>query len=307
MSRSRTLVLLNPTAGSGRAGRIWEELCRSVPELASAERIAAASAELARSELREALASGDVDRLIAIGGDGTAHMAINGLLGVKGAAERTSFGLVPAGTGSDFARHLGLPKKPRAAVRRVLQSEPVPVDAIAVEREAAEGGGAATLYSLNIASAGLSGAVDEEVNASAEHGSYLLATIRGLLRFEPRPARVIADGEVVLDGPFFLAAMANGSHFGNGMKVAPDAVIDDGWLELVLVPPVPLWKMPWLLPQFLVGRHVRLPEVLVRRVREVRIEPSAGFHPYDLDGETLEASPATFRVLPGALRLLGRR
>lgn len=302
----RVLVLLNPNAGGGRSRRVWHGLqarWRGLTGL-DPERLdllAEPTASTARELLREQLSSGAYGTLVAVGGDGTAHSAINGLL-EAGAGQAVDFALVPAGTGSDFARGLGLPVRGRdRAARSLARAFRAPrraIDAISVEVDGGE-----RRYCLNIASAGLSGAVDEVVNASAERGSYLLATVRALLHFEPRPARIWADGEPIFDGPFFLAAMANGRYFGKGMKVAPAARIDDGALDLVLVPPVPLWQMPWRLPLFLGGHHVRMRRVLVRRVREVRIEPQGDFYPYDLDGETLAPGPVTVRVLPRALRL----
>ncbi|MEM8997425.1 MAG: diacylglycerol kinase family lipid kinase, partial [Acidobacteriota bacterium] len=82
------------------------------------------------------------------------------------------------------------------------------------------------------------------------------------------------------------------------------AVVDDGLLDVVCVDPVPRWQLPLRMAQFVTGRHVGLPQVEVRRGREVRVAPPADFFPFDLDGETLDAGPATIRVLPNALRVV---
>jgi diacylglycerol kinase family enzyme len=260
-----------------------------------------AGAPAALEQLGERLSSGRFERLLAIGGDGTAHLAVNALL-AGGHGDRVDVGLVPAGTGSDFARTLKLPRSPEAAMARVLEASPRPSDAIEVDLETP--GGNVRRYGLNVASAGLSGAAVAAVNAKEGRGSYLKETIKTLCRHRPRACRVVVDGELLIDAPFFLVAMANGRFFGKGMPVAPAARIDDGLLDVVLVRPMPGWQVPFRLHLLLTGGHVRLPNVTVKHAREVRFEPPAGFFPYEIDGETVPAVPATFRVAPGALRLM---
>ncbi|MEM1206662.1 MAG: diacylglycerol kinase family protein [Acidobacteriota bacterium] len=307
----QTLVLLNVAAGGGRAGRIWRSLERH-PHGGGVELLTPGSVRETRALLADRLTDSDVDRLVAIGGDGTAHLAVDALLRA-GRGDDVAFGLVPAGTGSDFARGVGLPKRPADAFALALghgsgRQGPRPVDVVEIETDDGH-----RRFCLNIASAGLSGAVDEAVDEARLRGggSYLAATVATLLRYGAVPYRVEVDGAAVHDGDLFLVAMANGRYFGRGMRVAPDAEVDDGLLDVVIVPPIPKWQMPWRLPAFLSGRHVRWPEVKTFRGREIRLVPGqshvrgSGSPPFDLDGETHPAAPATFRVLPGALRLQG--
>ncbi len=311
VTMEETVVMVNPAAGGGRAGRTWKHLVAAVPEIAAAQRIGGGSAEDAGAELAAALAGG-VRRLIAIGGDGTAHLAANALL-ASGAGERVAFGLVGAGTGSDLARGLGLPRQPEAALRRALAAAPRPIDAIEVKTDAGDG-----CYAVNTATAGLSGEVVVATNANPRRGqlSYLAATVKGVLRYRPSACRVEVDGEELFDGDFFLAAVANGPYFGNGMHLAPEARHDDGLLDVVVVPTVPLWHLPYRLPQFLTGRHLKLPIVRFARARRIRFEPrpagprqaepgaARDLPPYEVDGESLPYGPAELRILPRALRVL---
>lgn len=290
---SRVLFVCNPAAGGGKATAIKKRIERIRP---GETWIEGKTADEAGDLLRRALEDPDVSRVVTVGGDGTVHGVAEVLL-ESGLAQRVALAVVPAGTGSDFARGLGIPGRPAEALRRALEHEPRPIDAIAVETDSGR-----RTFCLNIASAGLSGAVDTAVNATERHGSYLWTTVKAVLGYRPVSCRVLADGKELVDGPFFVVAMANGRYFGKGMKVAPDAEVDDGLLDVVAVPPVPKWQLPLRLPQFLFGLHVRMPEVSVVRAKEVRIEPPDGFFPYDLDGETLDAEPATFRVLAGALK-----
>lgn len=296
---SQTVVMVNPIAGGGRADRLWGRLLEAAPELGEAHLVRGATAEASRAELTTRLESG-AQRVIVIGGDGTASLVVDTLL-VEGYGDRVDLGLVPAGTGSDLARSLGLPRNPVAALQRVLEAEPRTIDALRVETASGE-----RRYAVNTTSAGMSGAVAPRVNANSRRGrlSYLANTLVALWRYRPVPCRLELDGESFYDGEFFLAAFVNGRYFGNGMPIAPEARLDDGLIDVVLIPPVPLWHLPYRLPQFLTGRHVHLDFVICRRAERIRLEPAAGFPPFEIDGECLESGPAEIRILPGALRIL---
>lgn len=304
-SLAGTLFLVNPAAGGGRGGRRWRRLRETFPELDGARVLMASDDASARRELRDAFEAGGVDRLIAVGGDGTAHLAANVLLAAEDdgvlEASRVPFGLVPAGTGSDLSRHLGLPGRPAKALRQVLVATPKPLDAMVLEADDGR-----REFVLNIASGGLSGSVVQAIDANPRRGqlSYLQSTVQGLLKYRPAGCRVHIDGRAVERDEFLVVAVANGQFFGRGMKVAPGARSDDGRLEVVLIAPVPSWKLPWLLPQFLVGRHVHHPAVQVHPATRVRLEPEPGFRPFELDGEVFDAAAVELSIRPSALRVL---
>lgn len=300
-----TLVLHNPLAGGGRSAEVWQRLLRRVPDLADAEPVRAASAGGALEALVQRLGEDDVEKAFALGGDGTVHMLVNGLM--RAGRYDVAFGVVPAGSGSDFARHVGLPLDSEPALRHVLAADPAsarPIDVIEVETAAGR-----RRYSINIASAGLSGAVNRAVERArrareGRGGGYVWPTLQTLFRYRHVECTIHVDGEPFHEGPMWLVAMANCSSFGSNMKVAPDAVDDDGLLDVVFVPPVPKWQLPLRLPQFITGRHVHADFVRTTRAREVVVRPRGDFLPYDLDGESMEAEPATFRILPKKLRVL---
>lgn len=295
----RTVIYVNPAAGGGRAGRVWAELEAAMPEVARARLVLAGDPRAASAELNVALGE-PIDRVIALGGDGTLHVVANRLL-ETGCADRVALGLVPAGTGSDVARLLGLPRDPAEALRRALGDTPRPLDAIAVATAGGE-----RRYVVNVFSAGISGLVGPAVNAIPDRGpaAYLVATLSALLRYQPATGRVLVDGEPLYRGPFFLVAVANGVYFGKGMKVAPLARLDDGLADVVVIGEVPRWQLPLRLLQFLTGRHLGLPFVHFKRGKTARLEPESPLGPLDLDGENVPASAADFTVLPAALRIL---
>lgn len=294
----RLAVLVNPAAGGGRAAEVWKRLLDGAPEFAGARLILAADRESARLRLDEALA--EVDAVVALGGDGTAHLVANRIL-EAGLGERVALGLIPAGSGSDFARCLGLARRPSDCWRRIRAAAPRAIDILELRTDAGS-----RRFAVNFASAGVSGFVAERVNALAGRGrlTYLLGTIRALLSYAPVPCRVLVDGEELCDGGFFVVAVGNGRSLGRGMRLAPRASIDDGLADVVLVPPFPLWKIPLRIPSIYTGRHLRWRGVRLVRGTNVRLEPRGEMAPFDVDGETLASGPATVRVLPRAIRVL---
>lgn len=293
------LFLVNPAAGSGRGAEVWRGLAGSHPELRAARVCLESEPAAARTTVTAALQRG-ARALVAVGGDGTVHHAANALLHA-GLAGRVPLGIVPAGTGSDLARTLGVPASPSDALALALAGEARPLDAIEVRV-----GGAAPRWVVNSASAGLSGVVVEAVAALPRRRatSYVSATVRALASYRPLPCRVAVDGEPFYEGPAFLWAATNGPTFGKGMRVAPHARVDDGLAEVVVVGDVPRWLLPLRLPQLLLGRHLGLPKVHYRRARRVRWEPLVPFPPFELDGEALANEAAELAVMPGALRVL---
>jgi diacylglycerol kinase (ATP) len=308
-------VLINPGAGGGRARRIWERLRREVPRLARLRRIDRAgldgpggvilepTPEAAEEALLEVLEAG-VDRLLVIGGDGTFSLAAD-VLALAGAGSRVTLGLVPAGTGSDLARTLDLPRDPLESARRALDGAPRPIDALELAFDDGR-----RRFAVNVVSAGVSSGVVERINALESRGkaAYLTEAVKALLAYRPASCRVTidgADGEPWHEGPLLLVAVANGTSFGGGMRIAPRAEVDDGLADLVLAPRVPGWQIPILLPRLYLGRHLSSRYVHYRRARTVRIEPAEGFPRLDLDGDSWAPGAVTIRVRSGALRVAG--
>lgn len=295
-----TVFMVNPASGGGRGERRWRRLQSEFPALSTARVIKGGSAEQAARLLRQEVEAGDVERVISVGGDGTAHLVANTLLSIAEPSP-VALGLVPAGTGSDLARHLALPRHRSRALRHALTVEPRPFDAIALRTDDGR-----ARYSINIASGGLSGTVVEALSGNPRRGqlSYLQATMTALMGYRSFSCRVLVDSEEVYDQGLFLVAIANGEFFGKGMRVAPRADTGDGQLDVVIVPPVERWKFPWRLPQFLLGRHLGWPGVVHRRARRIRLEPSTDFPPYELDGEFFATAAMDLEVCPGALQML---
>ena len=308
---SGTLVVVNRGAGGGRGGATWDRISAGLPALAGARVISRPGVEAALAELGAALDAGGasgVDRVVAVGGDGTLSRVADLLLSRSGGgAVEVPLGIVPAGTGSDLAKALGLPQDPRGALERSLARPGDPAAARTVDALEIAAAGGARRFAVNVVSAGVSGEVDEAVAALPRRGqaTYLAATLRALARYRSARCRIAVDGEPWYEGDLLLLAVANGPTFGRGMRIAPHAEVDDGEADVVLVPRLPGWQVPIQLPKLYRGTHLASRYVRWRRGRTVDLEPlDERMPPLDVDGDPWPASAVRITVRPGALRVL---
>lgn len=235
--------------------------------------------------------------LVVVGGDGMVHLAANAL-----AHTSIPLGIIPAGTGNDAARGLGLDHQDAsAAVEHFIQrcqQPPRTVDLGRIGRD-----GQDPVWFMGAFSAGFDALVNERANGWRwPHGPmrYNLAILRELAFLKPLNYAVRVDG-VVRQQPALLIAVSNGISFGGGMKITPDAEYDDGWLDLFVVSPVPRRTFLRIFPLVFSGRHTDHPAVSIERVREVVFNaPTLVAY---ADGERMGALPALVSVDPGALQL----
>ena len=302
---SRTVVVVNPWAAGGRVGRDLAGLRRAVEaRLGAVELVQTTEAGGGAARAREA-ALGGAARVLSLGGDGTHHEVVNGLM--EAGRPDVIFGVLPVGTGGDFRRTLGVGDLMGALVaiaerpaRRVDLGHATFVD---------DGGAERTRWFLNLASCGMSGLVDRLVNTSSKAlggtASFLLGTLRATARYEPARARVEVDGALLGELDVTVIAVGNGRYAGGGMHFCPHAALDDGALDVVVVPHARLPRQLARLPALYRGTLERVPGALRARGAEVRVTCLRGTAWLDLDGEAPGRAPVTFRVEPKALTLAG--
>jgi YegS/Rv2252/BmrU family lipid kinase len=255
---------------------------------------------------REGVRAG-VERLIVAGGDGTVSEAASGVLGAE-LGDYVQFGVLPLGTGGDFARNLHIPKRLDQALEVLAAGKSRRIDAGRIRyRDAASN--TVTGYFINVASFGISGMIDRLVNQAPKvfggMASFLIGTLKGLARHRSEHVTLRVDGEIVHDGPLLLATAANGGYFGGGMLVAPRAELDDGWLDVVVIPDLPKWRLLAKLPLIYSGAHLDDPNVGFFRGRHIAAEAREGSILLDVDGECPGSLPAQFEVIPKALEVIG--
>ncbi|MCX6500326.1 MAG: YegS/Rv2252/BmrU family lipid kinase [Arthrobacter sp.] len=295
-------LAVNPSASFGRgqpAGREAAECFRAAG--ADVRLLCEDSYESLSRAVDKALVDG-VDALVVVGGDGMVHLAVNALAGSGRAFGETPLGIIPSGTGNDMARALGLPRHDiPAAAARILAA--LPSGGRMIDAGRVRSGGR-THWFAGVVSAGFDAAVNERANAWRRPrgmARYNLAMLRELATFGAIEYTVTADGERWQQGAM-LISVANGQSIGGGMKVVPDAVLDDGYLDLFIVRPLSRLRFLAVFPKVFSGRHVGHPAVEIRRVRQVELE-AEGVVAY-ADGERIGPLPLTIDVVPGALRVL---
>ena len=283
-------AILNPTAGSTQQ----QVLQAALEELAIDQWRTQGPGDA--TDRAAAAAAADYDRVIAMGGDGTIHEVVNGLMTVDAPP---TLGIVPLGTGNDLARTLALPTDPLEALALVADGEPRAVDLIRIR--AADG---PTHYGVNAATGGFSGQVDEELTSEMKRRwgplAFLLGAVSALPDIKSYETRMAFDDEAFAVVDALNIVVANGRMAGGGKPVAPVANPEDGLLDVVIVHAGTLVELSQVAAQLIAGTYLDHPLVTHRRVRSVRVEASPGMW-FNVDGELLTNEPVTFEAVPQAL------
>jgi diacylglycerol kinase (ATP) len=286
----RAHAIINPTAGGGRAGRHWR---LAAPILREAGWDVTESHSERRGHARDLAAAAPADVVLAVGGDGTVHEVVNGLMESRRPA---TLGVLPVGTGNDFARALGMPRDPLAAATALITAHPRRIDLGAVNDR----------YFVTIAGAGFDGEVARQVNAWPKvlggTAMYALGILKMLVAYRPVEVEILVDGAIHRDR-LFLIAVGNTSWNAGGMWLVPPARPDDGVLHAVIAGPLSRLEALAVLPKVFSGRHLEHYKVRQAQGREIRVSSGKPLA-VQADGESIGVLPAVFRVHPGVLSVL---
>lgn len=291
----RVTLIVNPHSGRGAAARVAgtvaSTLRAAVPGLvATVTADAAATSRLAAQVVRR----GD-DVLAVLGGDGTAHLAAQAVAG-----SGTALAVLPSGTGNDLAVALGIPTDPVDAARHVA-------DALRcrqrrrIDLGRVDGGACFT----TVLCTGFDAAVNARANAMrwpAGPRRYELAVLAELAALRPRRVRVAA-GDTEMDLEAILVAVGNGPSYGGGLRICPDATLDDGLLDVIVIAAASRRRLLRVFPSLRTGGHVDEPEVSALRAATVRIDGDPSWPVY-ADGEPQGTLPVTMHCEPGALTVV---
>ena len=291
----RALLVLNPTAGGGRAGRMAPRVAELlVAHGVEVDQHQTRSLEDARVAACEA--ARDVDAVAAMGGDGTVGACAAGLADA-GPGAGAALAVIPAGGGNDAARSLGLPARdPLAAAALLTRLRRRPADLATV---------AGRGY-LNVAGAGFDSEVNRVANQhlgwAGNHPRYVGAVLAQLAVGRTNRFRLVLDGHAQ-EVTGWLIAVANGPSYGGGMLVAPRASLADGLLDVIVIADIGKLEFLRTFPKVFTGRHIEHPAVAVHRAAKVELDADRPLHVY-ADGEPAGTLPATFGVRPAALTVL---
>jgi diacylglycerol kinase (ATP) len=303
-----TLVIVNPASAGGRTGREWPRVHRCLVDAgvefeARMTSTGGDATRMAREGLREGFA-----RVVAVGGDGTLNEVVNGFFDPEtrqAVNPEAALGMLPSGTGGDFRKTACIPLAHASACALLARGDVRSIDAGRIDYHG--GGAPGPRWFVNIADCGIGGDVVHRVNASRKSAggtlTFLYHSLAALMTFGSRMVRVDVDGTVT-EGPMQNVVVANAQYFGGGMRIAPEARLDDGLFDVVLLADMGRRKALTGFGTLYRGRHVGRPGVTVSRGRVVTVTPLEQ-RPvlFDVEGEQVGRAPATLTCLPGALRL----
>ena len=301
--KGRIVFLVNPASANGSTHRRW-------PEIAHRAAVAGLRGETLVSErpgqiadfARQACKEG-AELVVVVGGDGTVNEAVNGLMQVD-PVHRAELAVLPRGTGTDFVRTFRIPTKLDEAIVVARSGQPRVLDVGRVSYTAWDGSPGAS-YFANVASAGMSGAVAQRANSSSKalggKASFLWATLAVFSRWKNTDVTVDADGEH-RQARMLDVIVANCQYLGGGMRMTPDADPGDGLFDVLLIGDITKRDLVLTLPKTYRGTHLPHPKAELLRARTVAVDARAPL-PIELDGEQPGTTPATFEIVPQALRI----
>jgi YegS/Rv2252/BmrU family lipid kinase len=288
----KTMVILNPVAGKGNVQKVYQVIKHEL-----GKRGITAHYDLSPQKGRikrfafECVKNG-YERLIICGGDGTVHEAIPGLVNTD-----VALGIIPLGTGNDLGRTLGIKRDIPFACSVIEKGEEKRIDVARVNGDQ---------YFAGVGALGF----DAEVATLAEKfkrftpgiSIYILAILTKLLTYKFKRVRIRYNGEEYHD-EVLLAAFGNSRFYGGGIKITPQAEIDDGILDLCIIKRLNKLRLLLLLPTVYKGNHIHFSEVNLYRAKKIIVESDTPLHLYG-DGESVSPTPLCIEVVPQALKVI---
>lgn len=307
MSDSPWIAVINPNAGGGRVAKEWPLLSNmlkdrgfSFEEVFTTHRYHAV--ELVIYSLKRGFRN-----FISVGGDGTLHEIVNGIFYQKEVpVSEITMAVLPAGSANDWTRMYRIPKDYDKAIETVLEGRTVMQDVARVEYSQA--GVRNSRYMVNVAGVGLDANICLRCNASKDKGksgdlAYVKAAFKALVSRTSTPTKVVVDGRSFFSGKMFSLAFGIGKYSGGGMMQVPDAVADDGLVNVMVARKVSKIKFLLLFKQLFKGTIYRIREVshtTASRVCVISRKPDR----VEIDGEVVGTTPMNLEVLPRALRVV---
>jgi diacylglycerol kinase (ATP) len=290
-------AIVNPKAGSVKD---LDALLKQLERLESTTVRVTEGPGSAESYAREAAQNG-CDEIIAAGGDGTLNEVVNGM---ANRFDSVRLGLIPLGTGNDFARCLNLPSAVEENIDIALSGETTALDLVRANSERVR-------FFVNVSAGGFSGLVDEKLTPELKRTWGPLAYVRSAAAALPElhayRTVVELDRRQVLDVDLYNVVVANGRFVAGGLPIAPEADPADGLLDVVLIPSRPTSEVVLVATQILLGKHLKSDAIIFRRAAKVSVQSNPGMW-FNVDGELIGNDPITFEVMPRALHfVVGKR
>ncbi|MGI2336387.1 MAG: diacylglycerol/lipid kinase family protein [Dehalogenimonas sp.] len=304
----KTKVIINPAAGSGTTARRWPHIKRQLDELGVNYKFVFTEAPGHAITLAKEAAEARFQNVVAVGGDGTINEVVNGLLTAALPIEPlmpVDLGVINTGTGSDFVRSLGIPRNPDRACHHLLSRQRLKVDAGLIEWT--ENGEEKRRYFVNAAGVGFDA---ESASSKARISrilrgpvSYILSVGATLFGYKNRPVKIKCDERGENIHRVLSVIIANGSYFGGGMKVAPNAELGDQLFDVLTIGDIGKLELIQAFPSVYRGTHITHPKVTVERAAVITLSSTERLL-LQADGEIIGEGAFRLSLLPGALNVI---
>ncbi|WP_157842725.1 MULTISPECIES: diacylglycerol/lipid kinase family protein [Bacillus] len=292
--------IVNPVAGNGKGKVVWEKTKKILHNKNKEYKVSFTKQENNMEDIFSTFEKdNEIKTIIIIGGDGTLHLAINhGLLEIG-----IPIGVIPAGSGNDFARTMKIPTKYEEALERIFKNKATSIDILSIGDRSC----------MNAVGIGFDAEVAEKTNRSKMkrllnivklgHLSYILVALRMFFSYTPSHVTVTLDNKRKVIENVWLVAVANSPYYGGGLKICPAAKNDDGKLNICLVSGKSRLELIPLFYKVFKGAHSNHPNVTMLKGKKVQIECGKPLNMQG-DGESLGTTPTEITIIPRALNIL---
>jgi len=309
MRRFKTHVIVNPESNRGRTRKRWGDIREAMKNFIREYKYEFTEKPCHATEITRQVIKEGTELVIGVGGDGTMNEIANGFFEDRQIINpEATLGIVPAGTGCDLTKSLNIPRGLGNALKVITEAPPVRMDVGRVRFKNHEGLDDERFF-LNVADFGLGGEVVRRVNQrrlERRASSYVRCLVTAMLQYRSKKVRIRVDGEDIPRDEYLIGAVANGRIFGKGMKIAPEARLDDGLFDSVLVRSLNFFEFCLHGWKLFNGSHLSHPKISLIRGRKVEAYPEDDEEVLlELDGEQLGRLPATFEILPRNLAIKG--
>ncbi|MDH5719617.1 MAG: diacylglycerol kinase family lipid kinase [Spirochaetia bacterium] len=308
----KILFIINRHAGSGKADKKWPKIEKKIKENFKDYSIVFTEKKGHAVEISRKAVQKKIPLIVAGGGDGTISETAAGFIGKNGkplqtpSARSTMLGILPLGSGCDFIRTLNIPNDIEKSLEIIKKQKRRIIDMGTASFINHQGKKEKRPF-INISDAGIGAQVmhvfDGQTKVFGAFISYQLATLRGLIQFTNKHFKIVIDNKKIKDEPANTVLIANGKYFGSGMKVAPDAKIDDGFFDVIVLDKMSRLKMLLKMPALQKGKYKGIKEINLYKAQKVKVETTPKAY-IELDGEQLGATPIEFEIIKSAIPVI---
>ena len=319
MKPDKWLAVVNVFAASKKAGSVWKMAAACLEVAGVSYKAEFTGGKYNAAELSRKAAERGYRKFIAVGGDGTIHDVLNGIAEYALNDSEVSLSdftlsVIPVGSGNDWVKSVGVSTNIKQAVAYIAAGETGVQDVVKVSVLDSSDLSAEPLsvsYMSNVGGVGLDARVCEIVNRKKEQGKrgkklYVSALLYCIRHRVPIRAKVVCDGRQVFSGRYLSMAFGIGKYSGGGMRQTPAALIDDGLLDITIIPDIPIWTIAKEAYKLFTGNFLTIKEVIPATCREVYILPEseADAEPAEVDGEVVGRAPVKMEVLQQQINII---